>query len=42
MQDVMGFDLTSLKDEWEYLKNIKLIRNRLVHTNGKVEKNPWK
>ncbi|HBZ8942259.1 TPA: hypothetical protein MNF73_005220 [Klebsiella pneumoniae] len=40
MQDVMGFDLTSLKDEWEYLKNIKLIRNRLVHTNGKVEKNP--
>ncbi|AYN25664.1 hypothetical protein D8682_01080 (plasmid) [Buttiauxella sp. 3AFRM03] len=42
MQDVMGFDLTSFKDEWEYLKNIKLIRNRLVHSNGKVGKKPMK
>lgn len=38
MQKVMGFDLSSFKEEWEYLKNIKLIRNRLVHYNGKVGK----
>ncbi|HDT5122358.1 TPA: hypothetical protein QHS71_002212 [Escherichia coli] len=39
LQKVMGFDLSEFNYEWGYLKNIKLIRNRLVHSNGKVVMN---
>lgn len=39
MGGVMGFNLLTFEREWRYLENIKLIRNRLVHSNGKVTRN---
>lgn len=39
MIDSMEFNAESFSDEWSYLKNIKLIRNSLVHSSGRVNKN---
>lgn len=39
MIDSMEFNPESFSDEWSYLRNIKLIRNSLVHSSGRVNKN---